>query len=343
MIICGDFAYPFNESDVLQLDNISADFIAKAKIVNFESTLSSINSAKVASGIAVSSSDKCFDVLSSLNVVGLTLSNNHILDFSYKPSELFSKFDDRNLKYTGLGADIGEAKTPILFGEYLILNFGWETIGCKPARRDTLGCNPLEYTHVKSVVLEALHDNPTLKIVVIFHWNYEFEGYPQPAHRMLAKELIDMGVESIIGHHSHIIQGAELYKGKAIIYGLGNFYLPKFNYSGYYLDFPEVAYTGLAIDITNLDSYSVFSHNNELVVKGPIPLFENEDVKKVSGFSGLNDAEYLSFFKENRLKRKLLPIYKSWGMQSYINDKFVQFRQVMIDFLVRSNLKKHRK
>ncbi|MGK0254603.1 MAG: hypothetical protein ACI9OE_002108 [Mariniflexile sp.] len=342
MIICGDFAYPFQDN-IDFLSDVPDTFLKKIKIVNFESTLDSLNQQKLASGIAISSSDLSLCVLNDLNVKGVCLANNHILDFEYDENTFLSRFKDKGIKHSGMGSDLKKAAEPIFINEYIILNFGWETIGCKPAKDNGKGCNPLKFEHVLTKSTDYINRFENSKIVVVFHWNYEFELYPQPAHRKLAKKLIDLGVDCVIGHHSHIIQGAELYKGKAIIYGLGNFYLPKFNYSGYYLDFPDIAYTGLAVDISNLDSYLVYSHDNKLRVSEPIPLFENEEVMKVSQFAEMNDAEYLKFFKKKRVKRKLLPIYKSWGRQTVLNDKFVQLRQIFIDTLVRLNLKKHRK
>src|SRR5690606_31988145 len=102
------------------------------------------------------------------------------------------------------------------------------------------------------------------------------EQYPQPLHRKLAKELIDIGADAIIGHHSHIIQGIELYQGKPIIYGLGNFYLPKFTYNGYYLDFPSSANLGLAVDISNLNGYFVDTTDNNFEVTDIGNIFESE-------------------------------------------------------------------
>lgn len=344
MIICGDFAYPFDgyKKEVV-LTGISPDFEFKPKIVNFESTLSLLNTRRRASGIALHSTQDCFLLMKDLNVVGVTLANNHVKDFEFDPYKFIDIFSSNDIQTVGFGNSLAEACKPILFDDKVILNFGWPVIGCQTVTEDNSGCNPLELDHVIDVLKQTILLFPDKKVIVVFHWNYEFELYPQPAHRKLAKRLIDIGASAVIGHHSHIIQGAELYKGKPIIYGLGNFYLPKHDYSGYYLDFPNDAYTGLAIDIDSLDSYLVCSIDNKLSVSEPIPLFENETVKLVSNFAGLSDSDYLLFFKTNRIKKKLLPIYNNWGLESKINDKIVLYRQVLIDTLVRFNLKKHKK
>lgn len=50
------------------------------------------------------------------------------------------------------------------------------------------------------------------------------ELYPQPFDRELSKVLIDLGVYAVLGCHAHRVQQIEFYKGRPIVYGLGNFY-----------------------------------------------------------------------------------------------------------------------
>ena len=45
--------------------------------------------------------------------------------------------------------------------------------------------------------------------------------------RSLANSLIDLGVDAVICSHTHRVQGAEIYQGKPIIYGLGNWIFPQ--------------------------------------------------------------------------------------------------------------------
>lgn len=56
------------------------------------------------------------------------------------------------------------------------------------------------------------------------HWNYDLENLPFPMHRKISKELIDKGVTAVIGSHSHVPQGFEIYKEKLIAYCSGNFF-----------------------------------------------------------------------------------------------------------------------
>lgn len=60
-------------------------------------------------------------------------------------------------------------------------------------------------------------------IFLSFHWGIEDSCSTHPAAREFAYEMLDAGADGIIGHHPHVPQGVEIYKGKPIIYSLGNF------------------------------------------------------------------------------------------------------------------------
>jgi poly-gamma-glutamate synthesis protein (capsule biosynthesis protein) len=60
-------------------------------------------------------------------------------------------------------------------------------------------------------------------VIVSFHWGVEFQPYPTINQTQIAHKLIDKGADLIIGHHPHVLSRIEQYKGKYIIYSLGNF------------------------------------------------------------------------------------------------------------------------
>lgn len=60
-------------------------------------------------------------------------------------------------------------------------------------------------------------------IIVQVHWGIEGENYPNGDQISLAHAAIDAGADLVIGHHPHVLQGLERYKGKMIAYSLGNF------------------------------------------------------------------------------------------------------------------------
>jgi len=60
-------------------------------------------------------------------------------------------------------------------------------------------------------------------VIVSMHWGREYVPFPAPEQVEIGRRVIDCGADIILGHHAHVIQGYEIYKGRPIIYGLGNF------------------------------------------------------------------------------------------------------------------------
>jgi poly-gamma-glutamate synthesis protein (capsule biosynthesis protein) len=59
--------------------------------------------------------------------------------------------------------------------------------------------------------------------ILTIHWGDEYIQQPSPEQINLAHNLIDLGVDLIVGHHPHVIQSIEEYKGRTIFYSFGNF------------------------------------------------------------------------------------------------------------------------
>ncbi|MBD2066974.1 CapA family protein [Leptolyngbya sp. FACHB-671] len=60
-------------------------------------------------------------------------------------------------------------------------------------------------------------------VVVNYHWSKDLEAYPADWQVDLAHLAIDQGADLVVGYHPNVLQGAEIYKGRAIAYSLGNF------------------------------------------------------------------------------------------------------------------------
>lgn len=71
--------------------------------------------------------------------------------------------------------------------------------------------------------ITALKEAGAQVIIVNFHWGTEKKYVPNDTQKPLAHLAIDEGADLAIGHHSHVFQGIERYKGKCIAYSLGNF------------------------------------------------------------------------------------------------------------------------
>ncbi|MBI4087146.1 CapA family protein [Candidatus Kaiserbacteria bacterium] len=87
---------------------------------------------------------------------------------------------------------------------------------------------PIHATTVTPVVADirevlALTAEKSDLQVVFIHWGTEYESVSDSAQQTFAHAVIDAGADAIIGHHPHVVQNIEEYRGTPIFYSLGNF------------------------------------------------------------------------------------------------------------------------
>ena len=166
-------------------------------------------------------------VLERLNTAAVSLANNHTMDGGEDGlSRLFSALDELQIIQVGAGTDLAAATQLRVLSEagkrVGLLAFGWGVEDCIAATSGRAGVAPLD----DKLVLKTIRQSRPLVdcLVVCFHWGYEYELLPLPVHRQLAHAAIEAGADLIIGHHPHVIQAVETFRGKEIYYSLGNFY-----------------------------------------------------------------------------------------------------------------------
>jgi len=163
--------------------------------------------------------------LAVLEVDLANVANNHAFDALRGGFERTREVaSERGTRLVGAGADLEEASAAVLT-DVGGLRVGW--LGyCDPATRpshvagDGPGVNPLEPERARDEVA-ALSRRCDL-VCVSLHWGVEYCHLPAPAHVRLARALVDSGARLVIGHHAHVVQGVEEYRGGLIAYGLGN-------------------------------------------------------------------------------------------------------------------------
>lgn len=75
---------------------------------------------------------------------------------------------------------------------------------------------------ISKAIRELKEDGADI-VVLMFHWGIERDAYPNDVQKELAYYSIDQGADLVLGSHPHVVQGIEEYKGKNIVYSLGNF------------------------------------------------------------------------------------------------------------------------
>ncbi|QPM67738.1 CapA family protein [Atribacter laminatus] len=165
-------------------------------------------------------------VLEKAGINLVSLANNHIMD--YGNLALIDTID--NLKNAGLypfgaGENQEEALKPvIIYKNGLTLSF-FAFLGypLQIEKVDPKSSGPCQVGLDEFIsALQDIRDQVDF-IIVSLHWGLEYESLPHPHQVEIAHQLIDNGVDLIIGHHPHVIQGIEKYRGKYILYSLGNF------------------------------------------------------------------------------------------------------------------------
>ncbi|RLC97990.1 MAG: hypothetical protein DRI65_18730, partial [Chloroflexota bacterium] len=262
------------------------------------------------------------DVLEKFKVDQVSLANNHIFDHGDN-----IHFTKRTLTKAGIGCfgagdSLTEAQKPyVLPGkerDLKVFGFGWDVIGCQYPVGEKPGVNPLEPDHLLQTIRDLRANDSRSAVIFYLHWNYELEKYPQPADRQLARKLIEEGVDAVIGLHPHIPQGAESYRGKPIIYSLGNWFFPPRNFGPVSLNFSPAPSRQIAVEI-NLSPGQTYPVHFHWVIFDPLSQtiqfertegWDGEMIAELSPFSGMSDREYLSWFRLNKKKHISLPIYR---------------------------------
>lgn len=148
------------------------------------------------------------EILKQGYVDGVTLANNHTLDYFQKGfDDTVSILTANNIDYT-------------YFDDYFIkeikgIKIGF--LGYKGWSHETRA-NELLKKQVKE-----MRENGVQFIVASYHWGEMKTHTPNEQQKRMAHFAIDNGVDLVVGHHAHVLQGIENYKGKPIVYGLGNF------------------------------------------------------------------------------------------------------------------------
>lgn len=160
----------------------------------------------------------------------VSLANNHTLDYGYDGLEdTINHLNRGDIKLVGAGGDIEEATKAIIIekDKTKIGILGYSRVapdvGWWP-NADKAGVASAYDKHIDEVLENIKETKKEVDLLImVIHWGKELHEVPREDEVIVAKKMIDMGVDVIAGHHPHVLQGIEIYKGKPIFYSLGNF------------------------------------------------------------------------------------------------------------------------
>lgn len=331
MILIGDIASASEETTAFLRHSISGGdslFRGKRVICNFEGLIGD-NINYVGNEPVLFNHYSVLDVLDTGQKPVLCLSNNHIQDLPAQFGSTISLLDQRKIPFCGAGLSASEAEKPLIFneGSYKIALFNacWDFL-LYNHRNPRLGVYVSVINELKMVerVASQKKSEPDTKIVVYLHWNLDLETLPFPMHRQFARALIDAGAGLVVGSHSHCVQGGEQYRDGYIIYGLGNFFMPHNLFINGRLAYPEMASTELALEwnpvsgeaICHWLRYELTDKSHNLIHTGSERFEASSKLLAFTPYTGMTDEEYMRFYKKNRRKKILIPVYKDYREQS---------------------------
>ena len=188
-----------NVKDIFSADDLT--------IANFEGTLTDSDEREDKT-FAFKAPASYASILTGGSVEAVNTANNHSHDYGEE------SFDDTLAALDDAG----------------IVHFGYDetaVMDVKGIKVGLVGIYEL-YDHLereqqlKDNIAKVKADGAQL-IVVIFHWGNETETVPDSNQTTLGRIAIDEGADLVCGHHPHVLQGIETYKGRNIVYSLGNF------------------------------------------------------------------------------------------------------------------------
>lgn len=247
----------------------------------------------------------------------LSLANNHAMDYGPKRiTETRLVLDTIGIKYFGAGINEGSAREPAVITHngmtVAFLGYGNGHSSDIYATATKAGTARIVSENILADIEKAKQSADI--VLVSLHWGFEYEDTPKNWQRVMAKKLIDYGADAILGHHPHILQGIEIYKGKPIVYSLGNFLFDqkKGKTTGgmiVELKFEDKKYKG--ITVIPLDRFNTYYPKVALGKKKKTALKEIYDIslpinenKKALAFLGVG-AE-----KPVKLAKKKTPVKK---------------------------------
>jgi poly-gamma-glutamate synthesis protein (capsule biosynthesis protein) len=209
---------------------------ADCRLINLECVISSQGEEwrPTAKAFHFRARPRAIDFIRAAKIDGVTLANNHVLDYGAEALlDCLTLLDRAGIKRAGAGATLEEALLPALCGQSQgrIAVVGltdnepdWEETATKP------GVNYVGY-HDRGLVepyrsriarMLSWARRQAEFVIVSAHVGFNW-GAPSRAMQALAHDLLDMGADLYWGHSNHTPQGIELYKGRAILYSTGDF------------------------------------------------------------------------------------------------------------------------
>ncbi|MBT0569853.1 CapA family protein [Curvibacter sp. CHRR-16] len=158
----------------------------------------------------------------------VTLANNHSGDFGRAAfAQMLGLLQEAGLQQVGGGRNLREAHTPLIIERHglriALLSYVEFMPRSFEADTDAAGVAWSEDEQVRYDIAQARSRYGADVVIPFMHWGWENELVANSRQRQLARTLIDAGADAVVGGHPHVTQDVETYRGKPIVYSVGNF------------------------------------------------------------------------------------------------------------------------
>jgi len=198
-------------------------------VVNFESPVVEPEDKPIVKcGPNLQCTEKAVDAIKYAGFTCATLANNHIRDFGDRAvARTMETLRNQGIDYVGAAENIDDASV-VLYKE--IEGQTIAIINCcenefSIASKEHYGANPLHPIKQFYSIREAKAKSDFVAIII--HGGHEHHQLPSPRMQDTYRFFIDAGADIVVNHHQHCYSGYEIYKGKPIVYGMGNFCMDK--------------------------------------------------------------------------------------------------------------------
>jgi poly-gamma-glutamate synthesis protein (capsule biosynthesis protein) len=165
----------------------------------------------------------------------VSLANNHVWDLGEEGlKNTIRILKENGIQYCGAGMNIEEASKPAVIekeGQRVAIlaycMYGNKYLGnVELAGKDKAGINPLDIDKVVEDIKESKRQYD--KVIVLPHWGREYRYEPLAECITMAKKMVAVGADAVMGSHTHQIQPFMYIKGKPVCFSMGNFLFPDF-------------------------------------------------------------------------------------------------------------------
>ena len=169
-------------------------------------------------------------IMEDLGVDIVSLANNHVYDFGEAALlDTMDTLSDANIPYVGAGKNLDEASSIYYYdlGGFTVAFLSGTRIEWTEQTKGATESTPGVFRTVDPSLLYARTKEADANadyVIVYMHWGIEAVTYQEEYQTETGHCLIDSGADAVIGDHPHWLQGMEFYKGKPILYSMGNYW-----------------------------------------------------------------------------------------------------------------------